>query len=135
VARFGNADEHADRETVHYVFTYADALDQLIRRTGTSSDSNATAIRGVPAQSDGTLLTRDLNVPPPRVPGEGWNASTTCQPIQKRPLRGFGRDRWFDDRAGNDCSRLLRRCRHRVKPSRPRFQPSDLAPNSARGSV
>jgi hypothetical protein len=55
VARFGNADEHADRETVHDVFTYANAADQLIRRTGTSSDSNATAIRAVPARSDGTL--------------------------------------------------------------------------------
>jgi hypothetical protein len=29
VARFGNANEHADWETAHHVFTYANALHQM----------------------------------------------------------------------------------------------------------
>jgi hypothetical protein len=47
VARFGNANEHADCETAHHVFTYANALDQLIKRIGTDSDSDVTVVRGV----------------------------------------------------------------------------------------
>ena len=34
LARFGNANEHADWETAHHVFTYANALDQMLRRIG-----------------------------------------------------------------------------------------------------
>src|SRR3984957_5258206 len=47
VARFGNANEHADWETAHHVFTYANALDQLIKRIGRDSDSDITVVRGV----------------------------------------------------------------------------------------
>jgi hypothetical protein len=34
VARFGNANEHGDWETAHHVFTYANAVDQMLRRVG-----------------------------------------------------------------------------------------------------
>ena len=47
MARFGNANEHADWETAHHVFTYANALDQLIKRIGSDSDSDITVVRGV----------------------------------------------------------------------------------------
>src|SRR3984957_19031489 len=53
VARFGNSNEHADWETAHHVFTYANALDQLIRRIGSDSDSDITVVRGVLHLSSG----------------------------------------------------------------------------------
>ena len=71
VARFGNANEHADWETAHHVFTYANALDQLIKRIGTDSDSDVTVVRGVLHGAMALYLTRYLNVPPARIPGEG----------------------------------------------------------------
>src|SRR5215475_10790460 len=37
VARFGNANEHADWETAHHVFTYANAVDQMLKRIGTAN--------------------------------------------------------------------------------------------------
>src|SRR6202051_642423 len=36
VARFGNANEHADWDTAHHVFTYANAVHQMLRRIGTA---------------------------------------------------------------------------------------------------
>ena len=36
VARFGNANEHADWETAHHVFTYANAVHQMLKRIGTA---------------------------------------------------------------------------------------------------
>jgi hypothetical protein len=48
VARFGNANEHSDWERAHHVFTYANALDQTLRRIGTTnSDGNQTSVRVV----------------------------------------------------------------------------------------
>src|SRR5580693_10218733 len=66
VARFGNANEHADWETAHHVFTYANALDQLIKWVGSDSDSDITVVRGVLHGAMGLYLTRYLNVPPAR---------------------------------------------------------------------
>src|SRR5580693_3015780 len=66
VARFGNANEHADWETAHHVFTYANALDQLIKRIGSDSDSEITVVRGVLHGTMALYLTRYLNVPPAR---------------------------------------------------------------------
>ena len=34
VARFGTSNEHSDWETAHHVFTYANAVDQLLTRIG-----------------------------------------------------------------------------------------------------
>ena len=36
VARFGNANEHADWETAHHVFTSANAVHQMLTRIGTA---------------------------------------------------------------------------------------------------
>src|SRR5277367_1005977 len=66
VARFGNANEHADWETARHVFTYANALDQLIKRIGSDSDSDITVVRGVLHGAMALYLTRYLNVPPAR---------------------------------------------------------------------
>src|SRR5262249_14220241 len=37
VARFGNANEHSDWETAHHVFTYANAVDQMLKRIGSAN--------------------------------------------------------------------------------------------------
>ena len=71
VARFGNANEHADWDTAHHVFTYTNALHQMLKRIGTAStDGHVTAVRGLLHGAMALYLTRYLNVPPARMPGE-----------------------------------------------------------------
>ena len=72
VARFGNSNEHADWETAHHVFTYANAVHQMLTRIGTADvDGRVTAIRAVMHGAMALYLARYLNVPPARIPGEG----------------------------------------------------------------
>jgi nitrite reductase/ring-hydroxylating ferredoxin subunit len=72
VARFGNANEHADWETAHHVFTYANALHRMLERIGCSAaGDDVSAVRGVLHGAMALYLTRYLNVPPARIPGEG----------------------------------------------------------------
>ena len=72
VARFGNANEHADWETAHHVFTYANAVHQMLTRIDTASiDTHVTAVRGVLHGAMALYLARYLNVPPARIPGDG----------------------------------------------------------------
>lgn len=72
LARFGNANEHADWETAHHVFTYANAVHQMLNRIGTANtDVNSTAMRGILHGAMALYLTRYLNVPPARMPGNG----------------------------------------------------------------
>ena len=74
VARFGTANEHSDWETAHHVFTYTNAIHQVLKRIG-----NGTAAPGVPVEAVRGLLhgamalylARYLNVPPAPLPGEG----------------------------------------------------------------
>jgi hypothetical protein len=71
VALFGNANEHSDWETAHHVFTYANAVHQMLERIGTANmKGHVTAVRGVLHGAMALYLTRYLNVPPARVPGE-----------------------------------------------------------------
>jgi hypothetical protein len=70
VARFGNANEHADWETAHHVFTYANALCQMVRRIGTAAIDHLAAARTLLQGAMALYLTRYLNVPPARIPGE-----------------------------------------------------------------
>jgi hypothetical protein len=55
VARFGNANEHGDWETAHHVFTYANALDQMLKRIRTADINNQVAAARHPAWSNGAL--------------------------------------------------------------------------------
>jgi nitrite reductase/ring-hydroxylating ferredoxin subunit len=72
VARFGNANEHADWETAHHVFTYANAVHQMLTRIGTANiDTHVTAVRSVLHGAMALYLARYLNVPPARIPGDG----------------------------------------------------------------
>ncbi len=48
VAHFGNANEHADWETAHHVFSYANAIHQMLKRIEVGKiDDFVTAVRGV----------------------------------------------------------------------------------------
>ena len=101
IARFGTANEHSDWETAHHVFTYTNALEQMLRRVGTAnSDSYVTAVRGVLHGAMALYLTRYLNVPPARIPGdEGERLNdlpTDIQAIRMALLDAFDRQRQVD---------------------------------------
>jgi nitrite reductase/ring-hydroxylating ferredoxin subunit len=101
VARFGNANEHADWETAHHVFTYANALDQMLKRIGTANpDGHVAAVRGVLHGAMALYLTRYLNVPPARIPGEGGEQldelPANAEMIRAALLDAFDRQRQVD---------------------------------------
>ena len=92
--RRGLAKSWNDRVARH-VFTYANALDQLIKRIGSDSDSDITVVRGVLHGAMALYLTRYLNVPPARsacstITGP-WcgNATIVQQDRPYVPLRGL----------------------------------------------
>jgi nitrite reductase/ring-hydroxylating ferredoxin subunit len=70
VARFGTANEHADWETAHHVFTYANALHQALKRIGNAAGAPVEAARGLLHGAMALYLARYLNVPPAALPGE-----------------------------------------------------------------
>jgi hypothetical protein len=101
VARFGNANEHADWETAHHVFTYANALHQMFKRIGTvNPDGHVTAVRGVLHGAMALYLTRYLNVPPARIPGDGGEQldelPADAEVIRAALLDAFDRQRNVD---------------------------------------
>ncbi|MFL4985262.1 MAG: Rieske 2Fe-2S domain-containing protein [Xanthobacteraceae bacterium] len=101
VARFGNANEHADWETAHHVFTYANAVDQMLERIGTANtDGHVTAVRGVLHGAMALYLARYLNVPPARIPGEGGeqldDLPADAEMIRAGLLEAFDRQRQVD---------------------------------------
>jgi hypothetical protein len=100
VARFGNANEHSDWETAHHVFTYANAVDQMIRRIGANWDADQTPLRGVLHGAMALYLTRYLNVPPARIPGDDGeqfhDLPTDVAKIRAALLDAFDRQRQVD---------------------------------------
>src|SRR5262249_51575410 len=101
VARFGSANEHADWETAHHVFTYANAVDQMLKRIGTANpDGHVAAVRGVLHGAMALYLTRYLNVPPARIPGEGGEQldelPADAEMIRATLLDAFDRQRQVD---------------------------------------
>jgi nitrite reductase/ring-hydroxylating ferredoxin subunit len=101
VARFGNANEHADWETAHHVFTYANAVHQMLTRIGTAKlDGYVLGVRGVLHGAVALYLTRYLNVPPARIPGEGGeqldDLPTNAEMIRAALLDAFDRQRQVD---------------------------------------
>jgi hypothetical protein len=72
VARFGSANEHADWETAHHVFTYANAVHGMLARMAMAEETGrADAVRGILHGAMALYLARYLNVPPARIPGDG----------------------------------------------------------------
>jgi nitrite reductase/ring-hydroxylating ferredoxin subunit len=101
VARFGNANEHSDWETAHHVFTYANAVHQMLERIGpTNIDNHVTAVRGVLHGAMALYLARYLNVPPARIPGEGSERldelPADVETIRVALLDAFDRQRQVD---------------------------------------
>jgi nitrite reductase/ring-hydroxylating ferredoxin subunit len=101
VARFGSANEHGDWETAHHVFTYANALDQMLSRIGEAGgDGCASAGRGILHGAMALYLTRYLNVPPARIPGDGDepldNLPAEAETIRAALLDAFDRQRQVD---------------------------------------
>src|SRR5258706_8153781 len=71
VARFGSANEHADWETAHHVFTYANAVHGMLARMAMAEETGrADAVRGILHGAMALYLARYLNVPPARIPGD-----------------------------------------------------------------
>ena len=101
VARFGNANEHSDWETAHHVFTYANAVHQMLRRIGTFyANGDVTAVRSVLHGAMALYLTRYLNVPPARIPGEDGerfdDLPADVETIRVALLDAFDRQRQVD---------------------------------------
>jgi hypothetical protein len=101
VARFGTANEHADWETAHHVFTYANAVDQIVRRIETAhTDGHFADARGVLHGAMALYLTRYLNVPPARLPAEGGeqldDLPADVEKIRAALLDAFDRQRQVD---------------------------------------
>jgi nitrite reductase/ring-hydroxylating ferredoxin subunit len=101
LARFGNANEHADWETAHHVFTYANAVHQMLIRIGTyNTEGHVTAARSILHGAIALYLSRYLNVPPARIPGEGKeqldDLSADALTIRAALLDAFDRQRQID---------------------------------------
>jgi hypothetical protein len=103
LAQFGNANEHADWETAHHVFTYANALCQMLGRIGIATIDHLAAARAVLHGAMALYLTRYLNVPPARIPGEGGDGLDDLpadeEAIQTALLDAFDRQRQIDHAA------------------------------------
>jgi nitrite reductase/ring-hydroxylating ferredoxin subunit len=100
-ARFGNANEHADWETAHHAFTYANAVHQMLTRIGTSNiDVYVMGVRGVLHGAMELYLARYLNVPPAHLPGEDGepldDLPADAQTIRATLLDAFDRQRQVD---------------------------------------
>jgi nitrite reductase/ring-hydroxylating ferredoxin subunit len=102
VARFGNANEHADWETAHHIFTYANAAHQLLKQIAGNADRSAVgeAARIVLHGAIAIYLARYLNIPPARLPGEAGDAvddlPTEVEALQAALLDVFDRQRQVD---------------------------------------
>ncbi|HEV3285260.1 MAG TPA: hypothetical protein VG011_00845, partial [Steroidobacteraceae bacterium] len=100
VARFGNANEHADWETAHHVFTYANAVHQMLKRIETAKiNGYVTSVRSVLHGAMALYLARYLNVPPARIPGEDERLDdlpADAQTIRAALLDAFDRQRQVD---------------------------------------
>jgi hypothetical protein len=75
----------------------------LIKRTGAGSDSDVMVVRGVLHGAMALYLTRYLNVPPARIPGEGGDRlddlPTDSEAIRAALLDTFDRQRQVDQAA------------------------------------
>ncbi|MGH6874485.1 MAG: Rieske 2Fe-2S domain-containing protein [Aestuariivirgaceae bacterium] len=103
VARFGTANEHADWETAHHVFTYANAVHQALKRIGSEATVATGTVEGVRGLLHGAMalyLARYLNVPPAPLPGESGNRlddlPIAAEEIRSALLDAFDRQHQID---------------------------------------
>jgi nitrite reductase/ring-hydroxylating ferredoxin subunit len=99
VARFGNANEHSDWETAHHLFTYANAVDQMLKRIGIGN-AHVAGVRAILHGAMALYLARYLNVPPARIPGEPGDQldelPADAPTIRSALLDAFDRQRQVD---------------------------------------
>ena len=116
LARFGSANEHADWETAHHVFTYANAVHQMLKQIGVT-DGDVEAVRAVLHGAMALYLARYLNVPPAHIPVIMANRLMTCRPMPRRfvwlcSTRTIGNGRSILPRVlSRVTSRLVTQCR------------------------
>jgi len=109
VAYFGSANEHSDWETAHHVFTYANAVHQMVKRVGIAdSDRHAEALRSILHGAMALYLARYLNVPPARIPGESGDLLDEL-PTDIEALRGALLDAFDRQRQIERAARLVAR--------------------------
>ncbi|MBV9971065.1 MAG: Rieske (2Fe-2S) protein, partial [Xanthobacteraceae bacterium] len=109
VARFGNANEHSDWETAHHVFTYANAVHQMLGRIGPANiDSYAAPVRAILHGAMALYLARYLNVPPARIPGERGEPLDDL-PIKAEAIRAALLDAFDRQRQVDLAARLVAR--------------------------
>jgi hypothetical protein len=101
VAHFGNANEHADWEIAHHVFSYANAIHRMHKQIEVGKiDDFATAVRGVVHRAMALYLARDLNVPPACIPSENGERPDDLpaegEAIRAALLDAFDRQRQVD---------------------------------------
>jgi hypothetical protein len=106
VAHFGTANEHSDWETAHHVFTYANAVHQMVKRIGAAdagaggAGGHAAAARSLLHGAMALYLARYLNVPPARIPGDGGepqdDLSRDIDALRAQLLDAFDRQRQVD---------------------------------------
>src|SRR5262249_24147387 len=87
--------------TVRRVFSYANAVHQLLKRIGTgNSNGHVTAVRSVLHGAMALYLTRYLNVPPARIPGDDGeqldDLPTDVEKIRAALLDAFDRQLQVD---------------------------------------
>jgi hypothetical protein len=103
VAQFGTANEHSDWEAAHHVFTYSNAVHQVLKRIaagGALPNDAAEASRGVLHGAMAVYLSRYLNVPPARLADESDprldDLPQSLQEIRAALLDAFDRQRRVD---------------------------------------
>jgi nitrite reductase/ring-hydroxylating ferredoxin subunit len=104
VAHFGTANEHSDWETAHHVFTYANAVHQIVKRIGVAdaggAGDHAAAARSLLHGAMALYLARYLNVPPARIPGDGGDGlddlPSDVDALRALLLDAFDRQRQVD---------------------------------------
>ena len=103
VAQFGTANEHSDWETAHHVFTYSNAVHQILKRIAAGSalpNDAGEDTRGILHGAMAVYLSRYLNVPPARLPDEGDprlnDLPQSSQDIRAALLDAFDRQRQVD---------------------------------------
>jgi hypothetical protein len=110
VAYFGSANEHSDWETAHHVFTHANAVHQMVKRIGIAdSDRHAEAMRSILHGAMALYLSRYLNVPPARIPGEEGGDLPDDLPTDLETLRGALLDAFDRQRQIEQAARLVAR--------------------------
>jgi nitrite reductase/ring-hydroxylating ferredoxin subunit len=112
VARFGTANEHADWETAHHVFTYANAVHQALKRIGSEAagaHDPVEAVRGLLHGAMALHLARYLNVPPASLPGDDDGDALDALPAAADEIRAALLDAFDRQQQVDVAARLVAR--------------------------